>query len=420
MRTVLRLGWSILTASFLLLPLASAAAAQEDPLVEVTVFPQTVAPSGEIVEFRVEVVVPSAQQPATVTGLSSDLYGDITDPANPAIDSTTCSAPVAYVPTPGWVGMACSFQVFISGDPGEVANTVSATVLLADSTEVTVADTVVVTVSADVGTISGTLVDEDTGEPIPDIFVWGFSELESFGGFTGPDGTFTFIGLGSGEYRLQSGSVRPGGKDPEAPAGYRTEYAYEMYDDDSAGLPSQGDLITLSPGGTVDITWELSVGGSIEGSVTSTDGAPITEFTVVYWMASEDGSPSPRDVGGNGGGFSSSSSDGTYRLWGLRAGTYYVCFETAYGAGCWDDRETSSPINSPRSGDPITVTLGQATTGVNVQFSTGNGNGGNGDGEGEPLPFTGVDGIAAVLAGLALITTGAGVVLVTGRMASRI
>jgi len=387
-----------------LLAMPVAVSAQESVGVRVSVTPETVSVDGEVVTFTVEVLVPPADLPGTVTGLSSDIHGDLADAANPAISDTNCSVPVAYTPTGGFEGMACTYQVFVEGDPAVITNTVSATVVLADTTEVTVTGSASVTLSDQLGEIRGTLIDADTGQPIAGVFVWG--TCDGCGGFTGSDGVFVFTGLEPGDYRLRSGAASPGGWHPTAPEGYQTDYAYEWYDEEPVGppgVPAAGTPVTVLAGETTEIQWELSLGGAIEGRLVSAEsGEPLTDFEVLFWVVGSNGFASPEDIGGNW--VRNTPTDGAFRIFGLRAGSYIVCFETQFGNTCWED--TPMTTIPPDDGDPVAVALGQTTTGIDAEI----GGVGDGDGGGSVLPLTG--GEAALLALLACaLLAGGGLVL---------
>lgn len=403
---------------------AVAASAQEEPYVEVHAYPDTVPEHGETVRFTVDLFVPEADLPATIIALTSATYGDLADAENPALTGTGCLVPAEYVDTPGFLGMACSYQVLIEGAPGELTDTVSATVGLADGTETTVSDTVVVTISGQLGAITGILVDTATDLPIPGVFVWG--TCEGCGDFTGPDGTFRFDGVEPGEYRLRSGSASPGGWGPTAPEDYRTEYAYEWYDEEPTG-PSEtgaGTIVTVVQGETTEVRWELSVGGSIEGKVTSPGGDPIPILAISFWVTDAKGSTLPLETGG----YADLPADGSYRLHGLRSGGYVVCVETTYGSQCWADHPRTE-IGPPTSGDVVTVMLGEATTGIDfvIAIPEENGDGdGDGDGDkagngGEPiLPFTGTDAVLLLLTAFGLLAAGTGTAILGRETPSRL
>jgi hypothetical protein len=417
-RFALLVSMAVLLGGFV----AGPASAQEEPHMEVDAYPDTVSVEGDAVRFTVDVVVPEPDRPATVTALSSVTFGNIADAANPALTDTGCSVPIEYMDTPGFLGMACSYHVLIDGPPGELTDTVSATIELVDGTETTISDTVVVTISEQLGAIRGTLVDTATGLPIPGIFVWG--TCEGCGDFTGAEGMFFFEGVEPGEYRLRSGSATPGGWDPTAPESYRTEYAYEWFDEEPTGPsePGAGIIVTVVADETTDIRWELSVGGSIEGTVTSPDGAPVPIVDASFWITDSAGSAQPLETGG----YVDFSADGSYRLHGLRSGGYVVCVETSYGSLCWEDRPMTE-TGPPTSGDVVTVGLGEATTGIDFVFDIPGANG-DGDGEGEPagnggeptLPFTGTEAGLLLLTAFGLLATGTGTVILSRDTPSRL
>jgi hypothetical protein len=388
--------------------------AQASTELRVTVDPETVAPSGELVRVTVEVVVSSTDQPATVTALSSSSFGNLSDAANPALVSTDCSVPASYVPTPGFEGMACAFEVVISGEPGDISDTLFATIMVSGGSEVTLSQDLVVNISEQLGAIQGTLIDFGTGQPIPETFVWG--TCDGCGGFTGPDGVFVFLGVEPGEYRLRSGSASPGGWAPTSPTGYQSGYAFEYFDEEPFGpvaFPNPGMALTVLPGQTTEIQWDLSLGGAIEGVLTASDtGDPISDFEVQYWIT-DGGAASPSDVGG----YWSVGGAGTYRIHGLRAGDYIVCFQTPFGCECWDDIPSSSL--PPDRGDAVPVVLGQTITGIDAQFITGDVGGAEaGDGEPPMLPFTGISPYGLIL-GIGVISAGV-TLLAISRLGNRI
>ncbi len=56
----------------------------------------------------------------TLTALDDDVFGDLLDPTNPAVANNTCPAQPAVIPVGG--GFSCSFESFVSGDPGYAAH----------------------------------------------------------------------------------------------------------------------------------------------------------------------------------------------------------------------------------------------------------------------------------------------------------
>lgn len=355
--------------------------------------PPSIATSGEIVRFWLEIVVPDSALPVTITAVESDLHGDISDPVNPTI-LTTCALPADYsAPTPGWTGWVCEYEALVSAGPGTVTNTISATIRFSDSTEEIVSSAATVSVDDQLGTITGTLLDSDTGEPIPNMFVFG--TCEGCGGFTDAAGRFTFVGVEPGTYRLRSGSAPAGGWDPAPPGDYTTAYAFEWYDEEPTGpAPIENATpVEVLPGGATDIVWELSIGGEITGTLTDFEGNPMTDALIAYWLTKPDGSYSPSEAGG----YVEIGSDGAFRIFGLRSGAYLICFDTVWPLECWDD----VPITDfpPDAGTPVVVGLGSTTPGIDAVLGI------EGEPSGQPpiLPFTGVDEVVGWLAGLSVL-----------------
>ncbi|MBN2114448.1 MAG: hypothetical protein JW785_10020, partial [Acidimicrobiia bacterium] len=87
----------------------------------------SVAEPGAVVTFTVAVVNTSAEA-VTLTSLTDDAYGDLLDPANPAVANSTCPGRPAAIPVGGI--FACSFAALVAGDAGDPdhRNVVTATV----------------------------------------------------------------------------------------------------------------------------------------------------------------------------------------------------------------------------------------------------------------------------------------------------
>src|SRR5262249_3512993 len=98
----------------------------------------------------------------------------------------------------------------------------------------------------------------------------------------------------------------------------------------------------------------------IEGRVTSAaTGAGISGATVLAY-----------DASGNFVSATGAASDGSYSLAGLASGTYRIEFEGPSGSGSYQfqfyDNRTSLA-----TADPVTVTAGQPTTGINAALQGG-------------------------------------------------
>ena len=69
------------------------------------------------------------------------------------------------------------------------------------------------------------------------------------------------------------------------------------------------------------------------------------------------------NLAGGGYAFGNTSSDGTYELTGLRAGTYRVCFSASAGYQCWPGQSTSE-----QAGD-VVVGVEAVVSGIDARIS---------------------------------------------------
>ncbi|MCG2782620.1 MAG: carboxypeptidase regulatory-like domain-containing protein [Candidatus Altiarchaeales archaeon] len=181
------------------------------------------------------------------------------------------------------------------------------------------------------GTITGSVT--VNGAPVANaqMDAWG----PTGGGWanTGADGTYTMSGLATGTYTV---SVRLENTD------YPDYTAPEKTASVTAGQTTSG------------VNFELSIGGSISGTVTYADGAPVANIRVEAWQEMQDWSA------GGGHGEDWTASDGTYMIKGLSSGTYRV-----------EARMDDPSMNYAVESQTVTVTAGQTTTGVNFVLSAG-------------------------------------------------
>jgi hypothetical protein len=154
-------------------------------------------------------------------------------------------------------------------------------------------------------TVSGTVTDEATGEPIAGVFVVVFLSDPNGGGYqkftlTDEQGHYSVRVL-PGPYQVQF--------DPDPP------YAYEVYNDEPS---TPGDIFTVSRGSDVSgIDASLLVGGAISGTVTNQAGEPLGGVCVSALNDAQHGSV----------GFAQTESDGTYTMHTVRPGQWKVHFQ---------------------------------------------------------------------------------------------
>ena len=84
---------------------------------------------GATVTFSV-VVENLSVEAVTLTALCDDVFGDLLDPANPAVSNNTCPAQPAAIPVGGT--FSCSFDAFVAGDAGDPAHVDTVTATAAD------------------------------------------------------------------------------------------------------------------------------------------------------------------------------------------------------------------------------------------------------------------------------------------------
>jgi hypothetical protein len=159
------------------------------------------------------------------------------------------------------------------------------------------------------------------------------------------DGRFGFEGVGFGAYQLY---VAP---PPGSPLVGRW-------------VGGSGDRSTATrwtvwgDGETIDAaTTTLAVGASLTGTAT-TAGAPLPGASVKIFGLGESWLPRATTT---------TAADGTWSLHGLAAGTYEVRVEppAGTGTGVW-----SPGVTTRAEGTPVTVTTGEAITGIDVAVPT--------------------------------------------------
>ena len=190
------------------------------------------------------------------------------------------------------------------------------------------------------GSISGTVTDETTGDPIKGLCVGANgSSYVSGSDQTDETGAYTIDGLSAGDYNVQFIDC---GSDT---------YRGEFFDDQQNYWDSQ--LVAVSLGHqTTGIDAALTRWGTISGTVTDeATGQPLENICVDAY-----GGPSYASTITNAG--------GTYTLRRLDSGSYTVTFEDcqtgAYAAETYDNRQPNQGF------DLIPVSLNQDVTGIDA------------------------------------------------------
>ena len=204
------------------------------------------------------------------------------------------------------------------------------------------------------GSISGTVTDQATGDPIPGarVEIWNATGSYTVGaGHSDDAGNYTVSGLVPGTY--YAATDIDGG-----------DYLDELYDNLPCSWPADcqpttGTPIAVADGSTTTgIDFTLILGGAISGTVTDErSGDPVTSGEVRIINAS-----------GTTVGEGQIDSSGNYRVGGLETGTYYARTDLYYSSDwieeLYDDIPCPNGNCNPVTGTPIDVTLGDTVSGT--------------------------------------------------------
>ena len=196
--------------------------------------------------------------------------------------------------------------------------------------------------------ISGTVTDDTTNQPVGEITVEAFQGSTLVGSaLTQSNGTYTVLDLAPGSYTVEF-----------APQGYGSQYATQWWNDVSS--QSQASAVALTAGQQLlSINAALEELGSITGTVTAaTGGAPLSDICVDVFLAS-DIYDSVSD--------SCSETNGNYLVTGLATGTYVVEFTDPNGNY---SQQWYNGAATAESASPIEISTGNQTTGVNAAMAT--------------------------------------------------
>ncbi len=208
------------------------------------------------------------------------------------------------------------------------------------------------------GQIAGTVTAATGGAPVHNE---GVTVYDSGGNAvtttcTAADGSYTTAGLPDGSYTVAFTSGLAG--DSSCPAG--NNYLPQYYD----GKASRGaaDPVTVAAGSThANVNAALATGGQITGTVTAaTGGADVQNAAVSVY-----------DAGGNVVGTACTAADGTYTVSQLPTGSYRVGFANGCGASNNYLPQFSSGKSTLASADPVSVTAGSPTSGIDAALLTG-------------------------------------------------
>jgi hypothetical protein len=188
--------------------------------------------------------------------------------------------------------------------------------------------------------ISGTIIDSLTGQPIADVGVDVYDTTYNYisSGYTDYSGDYVVTGLSNGVYKLITWSS----------TGYLSEWYYNKLDFSTADTVS-----VLVPDTTFNIDFDLNLGGLISGKVTdSLNGQPLMDiFIDVY------------DLDYNYVSWAFTDASGDYITYtGLRSGSYkLVATDFSTGVYEWYRNKTDFIY-----ADPVSVVMPDTTE--NIDF----------------------------------------------------
>jgi len=211
-------------------------------------------------------------------------------------------------------------------------------------------------------TISGTLFQSDGTTPLTGVDV----TIQAFSGdpctsppvantwYNDTDGSYTIKGLPPGTFYLYANV-------------FFGNYINEWWASPASVLPcANAQSITVGAGDTVTgKNFQLDAGASISGTLFQSDGTtPVANEE--FWVETTSGNPCE----GNFFKFTQINDDGTYRVEGLSAGTYYLFagdFEEIYFDEWW---ATPLSVRICGAAQGIVVNDKQSVTGKNFQLDT--------------------------------------------------
>ncbi len=198
------------------------------------------------------------------------------------------------------------------------------------------------------GSISGAVTEEGTGTPLENCWVYAYDAVtgdQKASGYTDASGNYTVSPLATGDYKVQ---FHP------SDGVHLIEWYNNKPDQESAD-----PVAVTAPNDTPDINAELTVGGSISGTVTEEGtGTPIQDCYVEAYNATT----------GNWMGNDHTDESGNYNLGALATGEYKVCFSPNDGIHI---REWYDDKPDQQSADPVAVTAPNETPGIDAELIVG-------------------------------------------------
>ncbi len=205
----------------------------------------------------------------------------------------------------------------------------------------------------DLGSLSGTITDINSSSPLHDIAVWLKPQACSSDGAilasSGQDGKFLFANVEAGTYYLMA-------------AGGERRYWQESSSQGTLSC-SLASAITVEDGVVTEhIDMSILPPGSIEGTVTDSEGSPLYEMVQIEFYSD------PCDKRTSMG-TAYRHEDGYYRKDGLPAGDVYL-YANSWGAESskwWHG--SGSPIEQCGDAVPVTVVSGQVVSNIDFTLS---------------------------------------------------
>ncbi len=205
------------------------------------------------------------------------------------------------------------------------------------------------------GRIHG-LVTDGAGNPISNIGVAVFADPTRQGhwqthlttGMTDQTGTYTLLGLETGDYRLYFSDILSSPR-----------YSGEFYND--ATTLTAASTVAVTNGATTTVNIQLAPPGGITGQITDPAGNPLAAVQVAL-LTDQDGN----GLWESGAYFTTPDANGIYTFTGLDVGAYRVHFQDYSGLYYAPEFYNNAPTLEGATN--VTVTAGAITPAINAQM----------------------------------------------------